>query len=230
MHEFINYRSNQDSKIPTEEFLCKISLYNKHNHAINSAAALKFRPLSDSVKEKLKHLFFCGHTASSASRALDMEYQLNMSEEYDILVADSSLFPSVSVIQHLFNREFCKLYGSKSGKDMLANLQLFCEDYNKSTTGKAAVLKDGGNLAVAICTPIMQRTAIALPQANELILVDASGNMDVENHRVYFFVVPCVAGGAPVGCVITDAEKQDIFETGKTIFTFSFRFNVLLSK
>ena len=48
-------------------------------------------------------------------------------------------------------------------------------------------LKYGENYSISISTPIMQR-AIKLPQASEMIFVDATGNCDVQDHKVYFLL------------------------------------------
>ncbi|XP_035227952.1 uncharacterized protein LOC118200132 [Stegodyphus dumicola] len=207
-----SYLDNPDKTV--KEFSCVIELHNVHNDAVDSAAALRFRDLSESTKEELKRLFRQGHTAASARWSLDMAFQINDAENYDRLVADASIFPSVSVIQHLFNNEFASLYGAKHGKDVISDLKAFCNNYSIVSAGKVSMKTVNNNIAVAICTPIMQRTATLLPQAKELILVDASGHMDVLNHRVYFFISPAVVGGAPVGCVITDVEKEEVFKTG----------------
>lgn len=46
--------------------------------------------------------------------------------------------------------------------------------------------KNDGEFVIAICTPIMQRAVELLPQSNEIIFVDASSNMDKDNHRFFF--------------------------------------------
>lgn len=82
------------------------------------------------------------------------------------------------------------------------------------TATKACFEKFEDSIVIALCTPIMQRVVELLPQANELVLVDASGNMDKNNHRVYFFLTPCVTGGVPLGCIIMSNEKEATFRKG----------------
>ncbi|GBN49741.1 hypothetical protein AVEN_77175-1 [Araneus ventricosus] len=48
-------------------------------------------------------------------------------------------------------------------------------------------------------------------QASEVVMIDASGGVDKQRHRIYFFVTPCVAGGLPLGIIITDSEKESVF-------------------
>lgn len=69
-------------------------------------------------------------------------------------------------------------------------LKKLISNYCDTTEGKAAIQILDSHVIVAICTPIMQRTIEALPQVHELVLVDASGNLDNLNHRVFFFCLP----------------------------------------
>ncbi|KAF8764578.1 uncharacterized protein LOC129985079 [Argiope bruennichi] len=60
----------------------------------------------------------------------------------------------------------------------------------------------------------MKRSIHLFSNVQELIMVDASGHMDKLKHRVYFFISPGVAGGIPIGCLITNAEETNIFHEG----------------
>lgn len=203
-------------------FPCIIDLHRWHNHASNSAAVLTFRDMSASTREKLLHLFQTGHTAATARHALQTELLLDSSDNYDRLSADSSILPSLSTIQHLFNETFLNVYGVKKGYDVISDLKNLITNYCDTTKGKAALQVIESNVVIAICTPIMQRTIENLPQIHELVLVDASGNMDNLNHRVYFFLSPTVAGGSPIGCIIADAEKEQLFKAGVQLLNTCF--------
>ncbi|KAG8175620.1 hypothetical protein JTE90_019432 [Oedothorax gibbosus] len=109
--------------------------------------------------------------------------------------------------------KFSVAYGSREVNAIEENLNVFLASKCEVTGAKAAFAKDDDNIVIALCTPIMQRAVKLLPQANELVLVDASGTMDKNNSRV-FFVTPCVAVGVPLGCVITSNEKESTFRKG----------------
>lgn len=57
---------------------------------------------------------------------------------------------------------------------------------------------------------ITQR-ALTLPQASEVVFVDATGNCDTEDHKVYVFLTQSSAGGIPIGCILSSSQKADIF-------------------
>lgn len=46
------------------------------------------------------------------------------------------------------------------------------------------------------------------------MFVDASGNCDVQDHKVYFFLTQSAAGGIPLGCILSSSQKADVFRLG----------------
>ena len=140
------------------------------------------------------------------------ELMLDHPDEYHQLSADSSIVPSYSVVCHLYKAEFSKDYGELSGELMLVDLQKFVDTYNATVQGgRCSFGKADSNYFVAVCTPLMARVLTKVPQAAEVLLVDASGGMDRQKHRVYMFVTPTVAGGLPVGAIVANCERQDVF-------------------
>lgn len=94
-----------------------------HNHSSASTAVLTFHDISESTRERLLHLFQTGHTAATAHHVLQTELLLENSDNYDLLSADASILPSLSVIQHLFNGAFLNIYGAKQGSNVINDLK-----------------------------------------------------------------------------------------------------------
>ena len=61
---------------------------------------------------------------------------------------------------------------------------------------------------VALCSPLMQR-AHSLPQAGELVFVDATSNVDADNYHLYMMFTHSMAGGVPLGVFITHSEENE---------------------
>jgi len=59
----------------------------------------------------------------------------------------------------------------------------------------------------------MARAHELLPQTAELVMVDAAGGLDRQLHRLYLLVTPTAAGGVPIGAIIADSEKEEVFST-----------------
>lgn len=57
----------------------------------------------------------------------------------------------------------------------------------------------------------MLRAHEKISQSGDLVMLDASGGMDKQRHRLYAFVAPTAAGGLPLGVVVTDCEKENVF-------------------
>lgn len=179
--------------------------------------------MSKETEEKLKKLFEKGYTASSAREQLKLDIYLSDIDNYDKKSADNSIVPTVSTIQHMFNKSFGNVYGAKSGKEMDNDLDEMLKKYCEETPeGKAVFGRVGQHKYVAICTPIMARAHKLMPSAGELVLVDASGNMDTMNHRVYILCTPGPPGGVPLGCIITDVEKCEVFQAALEALTSIF--------
>jgi len=196
----------------TETFPAVITLRHTHNHAKHSAAALKHRDMSDNTRQKLIELFHRGHSPSSALHCIKTELMIATPDDYHVLSADSSIVPSNAVVSHLYRAEFSREYGALSGDKLIDGLKTFVDKFNASVEGeccKFGQVED--NYFVSVCTPLMARVHDLVPQTAEIMLVHASGGMDRQKHRVYMFVIPTVAGGLPVGAIVANCERQNIF-------------------
>ena len=81
-------------------YLIEAMLQHTHNHAINVANALRFRPISDETKSKYYDIFKQGHSPSSAH----LEYETNLMYQHDPqLLADRNINPKTSDVYNLFN-------------------------------------------------------------------------------------------------------------------------------
>ena len=58
-----------------------------------------------------------------------------------------------------------------------------------------AVDVDGSDVDVALCTPLMKRVHRYVKHSAELVFMDAAGNMDRHNMRVFLLMIYSVAGG-----------------------------------
>lgn len=164
---------------------------------------------------RILDLYRKGHSPATARHMLQTDLMMMYPEDYEEKLADGRYNPTPNIFQHLFHAEFHNVYGSKSGALMVLDVEKMLTDYNKNCEGKTAIKLSAEKNAVetiCICTPIMTRAHCLLKQSQELVLVDATGNMDKLNHRVYFFVTPTVAGGVPLGCIITANEREATFE------------------
>lgn len=110
----------------------------------------------------------------------------------------------------LYRKVFTENYGHGSGEDMLHSLEELTSQYNANleTPGMAVTVTEDKQVVVAICTPLMQRVHTLLKQSGEMCFMDASGNMDRHNCKVFLLLTHNCVGGLPIGVLITTSESQ----------------------
>ena len=108
-----------------------------HNHPLESAHALTFRPISKNTKEKFNHYFELGHSASSARHYHIQKLQIeNTADTLQQVLADRSINPNDGDVQQQFRTWREKNYGKDSGKEMFDKLEELIEKYNNENKDK----------------------------------------------------------------------------------------------
>ena len=67
---------------------------------------------------------------------------------------------------------------------------------------------------MAIVDPFMRRVHRIIPQCAELILIDATSNLDRSDMKLVHLITPSVIGGLPVGEILTTREDTDTLMFG----------------
>ncbi|CAG8506142.1 10481_t:CDS:2 [Scutellospora calospora] len=117
----------------------KIYLKYTHNHIVNSAEALSFRHVKESICKELINLFKERHSPSSALHAyedklyLSTEYQQKLLE----ILADRVHNPDYGYVYNLFQQYRNEVLGSYNSISMFKCLDIIIENYNKSGCEKA---------------------------------------------------------------------------------------------
>ena len=209
------------------DYCVDVTLNHTHNHSIDVADALRFRPMSESTKQKYYDMFRQGHSPASAH--MEYETQLSYTEETNIL-ADRSRNPKVSDVYNLFHKWRKSNLGVRSGKQSFTELERRVHIYNDANGdigGKAIIQKYckgrsnddegvGQLLILAICTPLMSRVHRYTLQSKELVYIDASSSFEKFNNPLFVMSTSSAAGGLPLGIVITSAESAGVIHKGMT--------------
>jgi len=156
-----------------------------HNHPIESAHSLSFRPIHQETKEFFFKLFEVGHSASSAFHWSETKMLLDNDDD-QLAFADRALNPTKSVVSRLYNEWRKNELGPDNGKELFDKLEMEIMSYNQANQhngGRARLLvyqncsnscndSDGESEAgkkppkkrkrsqpmiIAICTPLMSR-------------------------------------------------------------------------
>ena len=114
-----------------------------------------------------------------------------------------SLLSSPCPCSRLYYRIYKEHYGDQRREALTDRVLKLAETHPTSTK----VDVTDGDLVIAIVTPLMLRCH-QLPEAAELVFVDAGGNVDRSQARVFLFMTHSVCGGLPLGVVITNGESE----------------------
>ena len=69
-------------------------------------------------------------------------------------------------------------------------------------------------LVVAVCTPLMHRVHKLVKHSGEMVFIDATGNVDRNNCRVFLLLTHSCVGGLPLGVLITSSESTTTIRAG----------------
>ena len=208
------FRSGDDL---LQKYPCEITIHHCHNHYVDSKEALRRRRPTKEIEQKFTEMFQNGHhSPSSAVATHKMNLQSELGEDYFITAADRSKCPDVKWASRLYYKIFKKFYGATDGEEMLKSLQDYIKQYNdkEGSICAASQTLNGKDIIVAVCTPLMKRVHEKLKSAGEVNFVDSSGTMDRQNHRVFLVLCPSIAGGLPLGVIITSSEAEEVLKEG----------------
>ena len=97
------------TRMQKDQYPLDIELEFIHNHAINSADALRYRPVSEEVKTKFSNLFDQDFTPSATLTKHKDDLRLSCSaDEFTHIIADRSRVPDYFCVSSL-----CTLYGAE---------------------------------------------------------------------------------------------------------------------
>ena len=102
-----------------------------------------------------------------------------------------------------------ELKGLVNGPDAFQQAKQRIEQYNKKhgrTVAKMEVLPSR-DIVVAICDIFCQRVHEFVPQAGDIVLMDATSNLDRHDTKLFHLMIPNPAGGASIGQYI-DIQRE----------------------
>ena len=211
-----------------------IQLSFHHNHPIESAHVLGYRPVAESTKDTYTELFSCGHSASSAHHQYEEKV---LKESGQSSMADSAINPGIHWV-HRFYREWrSQTFGAENGKDLFQQLEQEVLAYNQcnnqfggkvlmqeyaapivessddesdqeSNVKQSKTTKHSVPLIISICTPLMSCVHRHAQQSRELIFCDSTSSLDRFNVSLFVLSTAHPAGGLPLGVLITSDEKE----------------------
>ena len=214
-----------------------IKLIFNHNHPIESAHVLGFRPVAEKTKDEYARLFSLGHSASSAHHHYEEEILQGTGQSG---IADSAVNPNVQWVHRFFREWRMTTLGSDNGKELFDRLQEEVKCFNEShgtaklqwfMSANDSCSEDDSNdeppkpkkkkvstksqpFILAICTPLMKRVHENVRQSAEMAFCDSTASLDRHNTSMFILSTAHPAGGLPLGIVLTSDEKEKTISDG----------------
>ena len=73
---------------------------------------------------------------------------------------------------------------------------------------------EGGDACIAICDAFQRRVHKMVPQSGELMMMDATSNVDRSDTKIFNLMCPSSAGGMPLATLVTTREDNQTIEFG----------------
>ncbi|CAI6375980.1 unnamed protein product [Macrosiphum euphorbiae] len=188
--------------------LAVITIFNEHNHNLNTAEALRYLSANKHIRMKFEEYFTDGMTITEAIRY--HESVLTISDCPVEVFANAGINPTYRTIQNWHDQWRVLNLGPRTGEGVMKKLEEKKETYAESGV---SIFSQSEPFAVLILTPIMKR-AHDLPLSKKIVFVDSTSSCDPQNHCVTFLLTPCAAGAAPLGVIITHGQSEKAYKSG----------------
>ena len=194
-------------------FPCEITIDFVHNHSIESANAVKFHDVSLQTKERFLELFAEGHSASSAYQDYKNFLMGKHGEQYVKISADRAIMPDYKWVFNFHAVYMREAFGKINSPEAFEKAVDKVKAYNDKHGDVLCVIEQvDGETIVAVCDQLSRRVHRVLPQAGDIVYVDATSNLDRQDSKLIKFMTCSPAGGLPLGFVITRSESEDVLK------------------
>ena len=192
-------------------FPCEMSIEFIHNHSIESANAVKFHIVSNDTKKNFFELFEAGHSPSSAYHEYKNLLRAKYGEQYVTISADRAIMPDYKWVYRQYEEYIQTKFGKINSPEAFEKAVDKVKDYNEKHNENLCVIEQvSGETIVAVCDKLSKRVHKLLPQAGDIVYVDATSNLDRQDSKLIKFMTCSPAGGLPLGFVIVRSESEEI--------------------
>ena len=214
-----------------ENYPLWINIKFEHNHALNRAEFFKFLSVTEETKKHYMEMFQAGISPSSAHIERKRYIKSQFPDSWPKLFANRSQVPSTFWVYKVHRQFMDQTVGSKDGVDAYQRAEELVKQYDITCKqsyplpdnkyyAKIAQSEDG-ETAVVIVDNFMHRVHGTVPQAGDIIMVDATSNLDRNDSKLIHVVCPSPIGALPLADIIVTREDfktlQFAFELLKSV-------------
>ena len=167
-----------------------VILSSDHNHALSTTDSWNFLKVTQETTNRYLELFEAGYTPSKARLAYIQGLKAKLGKKgYFEIAARRSVNPDSTTVFNLWTK-YCKRFGSVNGPDSYLKAVDLISKLNERAGETIATIRQlhdaEGTVVVAVVDEVMRRTHELVPQAADVMYVDATGSVDRCNHQVLF--------------------------------------------
>ena len=130
---------------------------------------------------------------------------------------DRSVMTDYMWVFHFHRKYIESTFGSLSAHKLAEERVKIYNEKNGSEVGKIEVAANG-EIIVAVCDDFCRRIHKHEPQAGDIVLMDATTNLDRHDTKLFHLICPSAVGGLPLGNIITSKEDEETICAALTLF------------
>ena len=191
-------------------FPLELTMNYTHNHSIESANAVKFHEVTDDTKNRFKELFENAHSAASAYQEYKNYLMDKHGDNYVMVSADRAIMPDYKWVFNFHATFIQKEFGKINSPEAFKKAVDKVKDYNDKHGDILCTIEqtEDGETIVVVCDKLSRRVHKVLPQAGDIVYVDATSNLDRQDSKLIKFMTCSPAGGLPLGFIISSSESE----------------------
>ena len=215
---------NKETVNDRAQFPLSLNIKFSHNHALNRAEFLRYQSVSADTKAAYTDLFQQGVSPSAAHAEIKHRIKEEFPDTWPNKFADRSVLPSVFWVYYWHRQYMDSTFGSRDGVDAFNRAEEMVKQFNTECKkefplaggGDYAAIgqSDKGQTVVVICDPFMHRVHQTIPQSGELVLMDATSNIDRNDTKLFHLICPSVIGGLPLASILSTREDAETIVFG----------------
>ena len=222
-----HHKDNEEKKskkIFESEYPLVMRINFSHNHEIFRQDHKRFRNVSNYTKEVFVKMFEEDMTPSAAWEKHRKDIQENFPETYHTKLGDRFICPDYFWTFNFYRKWIVDTLGSYEGVDAYSKIVDYIDEYNKKNIKNNVTEKDElfakvaqtdtGETCIAICDPFQKRVHKMVPQSGDLMMMDATSNLDRSDTKIFHLMCPSSVGGLPLATLVTTREDSKTIEFG----------------
>jgi hypothetical protein len=216
-----NKKDTQERKVNKQtikEFPFKFTLSFVHNHQVNRHEHSKFNSVSAETKDNFIELFEQDLTPAAAWKAHRDKIIQENPETYHIILGNRQICPDYFWPFRFYRKWITSKLGDFQGIDAYRKVEEFIEGYEAKCQGEEK-LPNGekyskveqtpdGQTCIVIVDAFMRRVHKMVPQSGDLLIMDATSNIDRSDSKIFHLMCPAAVGGLPLATMVTTREDE----------------------